>query len=410
MMTESVNIIINIICVQEYCSAFLCSKIAFQMLTFFFFSEVKNKVSLLSAKHLWPVNSRGESINKEMKFVDIFAWWLISPTDFRTVSTLPSPHIRPTKLSQALCVSDQIEETREDNVRYYVRLLGATFCSGPPGIRGLVHSPFPLPLLPSTRSLKHDCQCDSGSQLGQWLPSPPSRHPIPACLGLQTASSDLLAQFPALHGGTRLGTEVQRLEWGQKRGRGRTSGHIWTGISFHSPLLSFSPYYQSVWCQICLIWGERRDTKCRQILKVAADYFRRRKYPLLLWGLHLIRLSAAGVKEGTQVPLFERKYKQVMYSSGHPPSARALWNSLHQQPFLLHLSAWITLPWLQLSCCWMHQISLMFNLECTQQPWPDGQAAAHLQPTLLPSAAPDESRSRSQELLCASKEKELAWE
>lgn len=107
---------------------------------------------------------------------------MISPTDFRTISTLPSPHIRPTKLSQALCVSDQIEETREDNVRYYARLLGATFCSGPPGIRGLVHSPFPLPLLPSTRSLKHDCQCDSGSQLGQWLPSPPSRHPIPLAL------------------------------------------------------------------------------------------------------------------------------------------------------------------------------------------------------------------------------------
>lgn len=72
------------------------------------------------------------------------------------------------------------------------------------------------------------------------------------------------------------------------------------------PLLSFSPYYQSVWCQTCPIWGERRDTKCRQILKVAADYFKRRKYQLLLWGLSLIRLSAAGVKEGTQVLLFEK--------------------------------------------------------------------------------------------------------
>lgn len=141
----------------------------------FFFSEVNKKASLLSAKHLRPVNSREESINKRMKFVDIFAWWLIAPTDFRPISTLPSPHIRPTKLSQALCVSDQIEETREDNVRYYARLLGATFCSGPPGIRGLVHFP--------PRSPKHDCQCDSGSQLGQWLPSPPSRHPIPAFLG-----------------------------------------------------------------------------------------------------------------------------------------------------------------------------------------------------------------------------------
>lgn len=229
----------RIICVQEYCSAFLYWKIAFQMLTFFFFfSEVKNKVSLLSAKHLRPVNSRGESMNKERKFVDIFVWWLISPTDFRPISTLPSPHRRPTELSQALCVSDQIEETREDNVRYYARLLGATFCSRPPGIRGLVHFPLPLPLPPFTRSLKHDCQCDSGSHLGQWLPSPPSRHPIPACLGLQTAGSDLLAQFPVLHGGTRPGTEVERLERGQKRGRGRTSGHIWTGISFHSFLSS----------------------------------------------------------------------------------------------------------------------------------------------------------------------------
>lgn len=31
-------------------------------------------VSLLSAKHLQPVNSGGESINKGMEFADIFDW------------------------------------------------------------------------------------------------------------------------------------------------------------------------------------------------------------------------------------------------------------------------------------------------------------------------------------------------
>lgn len=76
------------------------------------------------------------------------------------------------------------------------------------------------------RSLKHGCQCNSCSHL------------IPTCLGLQTDSLDLLAQFPALHGGTRLGTEVERLQWGPRGGRGRMRGHIWTDISFHSFLSS----------------------------------------------------------------------------------------------------------------------------------------------------------------------------
>lgn len=265
-------------------------------------------VSLLSAKHLRPVDSRGEAINKGMKFVDIFALWLIS-----LIPTLPRVHIGPTELSQALCVSDQIEETREDNVRYYARLLGATFCSGPPGVWGLVLPPLQI----------------SQTWLSAWLwltvGTVAAFSPVPACLGLQTAGSDLLAQFPARQGGTRLGTEVERLEWGQRRGRGRGGGaHLNRYFLSLLPLPTFSPYYQSVWCQTCPIWGERRDAKCRQILRVAADYLKRRKYRLLLWGLLLITLSAAGeVKEGTQVLLFEKI--QTSYVFIWPPS---LWETL----------------------------------------------------------------------------------
>lgn len=143
------------------------------------------------------------------------------------------------------------------------------------------------------------------------------------------------------------------------------------------PLLSFSPYYQNAWCQTWLMWGERRDTKCRQILKVAADYFKRRKYPLLLWGLPLIRLSTAGVKEGTQVHLSE-KYKQVMHSSGHPPSARppleqssstAFSSSLVSMYHVTLISTVLQLGAVVLLQFWMHQTSLMFNLEWTPQPW-----------------------------------------
>lgn len=152
-----------------------------------------------------------------MNFVDIFAWWLISPTDFGPTLYVAKSSVGPTKLSQALCVSDQIEETREDNESYYARLLGATFCSGPPGIRGLAHSSPP----PFSGSLKHDCQCDSGSQLGQWLPSPLSRHHIPARLGrLRSPGPSFL---PCMEGpGTGL---KQRL-------REEGGGHIWSGISF----------------------------------------------------------------------------------------------------------------------------------------------------------------------------------
>lgn len=69
-------------------------------------------------------------------------------------------------------------------MRYYARLLGATFCSGPPGIRGLVHSPFPLPSCPPpdlsnmtvNATLAHSW--DSGCLLPQ--ADIPSRLPWPA--------------------------------------------------------------------------------------------------------------------------------------------------------------------------------------------------------------------------------------
>lgn len=141
---------------------------------------------------------------------------------------------------------------REKTSALFCSSAGCHFLQWTPRPSGSRSSP------PTPRSLKHDCQCDSGSQLGQWLPSPPSRHPIPACLGLQTEGSDPLAQFPALHGGTRLGTEVERLEWGQKRermGEGEEDERAHLNRYFLSPLplLSFSPYYQSVWCRSCPI-------------------------------------------------------------------------------------------------------------------------------------------------------------
>lgn len=150
-------------------------------------------------------------------------------------------------------------------------------------------------------------------------------------------------------------------------------------------------YFLSLLPLLCPIWGERRDTKCRQILKVAADYFRRRKYCLLLWGLHLIRLSAAGVKEGTQVLLFEKI--QTSYVFIWPPSLcqtpleqssstviSSSPVSMYHVPLTSTVLQFSTAALLQL---WMHQISLMFKLECTQQPWPDQQAAARLQPFFL---------------------------
>lgn len=70
MMTKSVNIIVS----AAYRNTFLHFSDGKLLSRCSFLSEVNKKVSLLSAKHLRPVNSRGEPINKGMKFVDIFAW------------------------------------------------------------------------------------------------------------------------------------------------------------------------------------------------------------------------------------------------------------------------------------------------------------------------------------------------
>lgn len=119
--------------------------------------------SLLSVKHVRPVNNTGESINKRMKIVDISAWWLISPTDFRPVSSLPSPRIRPKKLSQALCVSDQFVKMRKQNLQFYAHLLGATFHCGPQGIQGFFHFPPVLSNMAVSVTLAHSG--DSGRLL-----------------------------------------------------------------------------------------------------------------------------------------------------------------------------------------------------------------------------------------------------
>lgn len=207
------------------------------------------------------------------------------------------------------------------------------------------------PPLPFSGSLKHDCQCGSGSPSGRWLPSPLSRHPIPARLGPQMTGSDLLAQVscPAwrdLDQAWNRGWEV-----GMGTEEGGRGGHIWSGISFPCFLSArFLPVIGASGARPARsevrggIQGADKYWKWRLIILRGENAASRCE------GLQLIRLFAAGVKRGNTSPFLWKKYKQVMYSSGHPPSARPPWNNPHQQPFLLHLSACIASPWLPLSC------------------------------------------------------------
>lgn len=236
----------------------------------------------------------------------------------------------------------------------------------PQAFGGLVHSfapPNPFPdLSKMTVSVTLAHSWDSGCLL-PWADIP---HPL--ALAHRRPAQISWPSFLLCMEGPGLEQRLRGWNGDRRERKGENQGaHLKRCFLSLLPLFSFSPYYQSVWCQTCPIWGERRDTRCRQILKVAADYFKRRKCRLPLWGLRLIRLSAAGVKRGNTSPFLWKKYKQFMYLSGHPPSARPLWNNLPQQPFLLHLSACIASPWLPLSCSSVQPRSC--SSECTKNLW-----------------------------------------
>lgn len=145
----------------------------------------------------------------------------------------------------------------------------------------LIPPPLPFPDLSNmTVSVTLAHSRDSGCLL------PWADIPYPLALARRWLAQISWPKFPALHGGTwnRPETEVERLEWGQKREEGGGGSHLKRYFLSLLPLHSFSPCYQSVRCQTGPIWGERRDTRCGQILKAAADYFKRRKCRLPLWG------------------------------------------------------------------------------------------------------------------------------
>lgn len=167
-----------------------------------------------------------------------------------------------------------------------------------------------------------------------------------------------------------LGLEQRLRGWNGNKGEGGGEGGGTFELIF--PFTASSPLIFSLLSE-CLVpdladvrWEKRRDTKCRQILKVAADYFKRRKYPLLLWGLPLIRLSTAGVKREHR-PIYLKNTNKLCIHLGTFPLPDPLQNNLHQQPFLLHLSACITSPWFQLSCSSVQLYSCTSG--CTKHFW-----------------------------------------
>lgn len=192
------------------------------------------------------------------------------------------------------------------------------------------------------------------------------RHLIPTCLGLETGSQ-FPVQLPALHGGPSLvcslGIEVERLEWGQRGGRGKREGGTFEGIfPFTASVSLIFSYYQDAWCQtfssIQLRW-EMRDKVQTKNWKWQLIILRgkKKKSQLLFWGLLLIKLSMIlppeEVQEKTLFLCIWKKHKQVIYPFARPPFSKSPLEKspiLHQQLIPLHIPAWAAPPWLQLPC------------------------------------------------------------
>lgn len=227
-------------------------------------------------------------------------------------------------------------------MRYYAHPLGATFCSGAPGIRGLVVSP-PLSSQISRRRLSMWLWLTVGT-VAAFSPEQTSH----TRFGLARRQPAQISWPRFLLGMEGPGLEQRLRGWNGDRGeRGGERGGTFEPVfpfTASSPLLFFLLIIRA--SGTCTIWGERRDTKCRQILKVAADYFRRRKCWLLLWGLRLIRLSAAGVEKETQTLLFEKI--QTSYVFIWPPS---LWQTpLEQSSSTTISSSLVSMCHVSLTC------------------------------------------------------------
>lgn len=184
--------------------------------------------------------------------------------------------VRPAKLSQALCVSQ--EERRQ--CALLCSSAGCHFSAADPqafGVSPVPHHHHHHPHPPELSNMAVSVTLAHSWDSGRLLPRADISYPL-AVACRQPAQISWPSFLLCMEGP---GLEQRCRGWNGDRAEG--GGRILNRYFLSRlPLLSFSPDYQSVWCQTCLIRGARRDTKCRQILKVAADYFKSRKYRLPL--------------------------------------------------------------------------------------------------------------------------------
>lgn len=209
-----------------------------------------------------------------------------------------------------------------------------------------------------------------------------------------------------------LGIEVERLEreWRLKKKGAHLRGYFLSWL----PLLSFSPYYQGVWCQTRLIylrWEER--------YKVQTKNWK--------WQMIILRgenaCSCCEVCFSLSVPwLVHQEGLKKEHSSLYLRNTNRLCIHVPSLPFLsllqfnlsfsisglflftsqhaLHLLDFSSLAILCISAPTLLQpwtqteVYLIFNLQCTLQPYIYQHATAHLHHT--PTSACDEFCSRSQ--------------